>query len=131
MEERIVSIDELSNDNVEIVKVPMDDKGGVLYIGSLSTDDFVEWQEAQGNAEEKKTAAARLIVKSLVKGPDKAPDGKPLVGEQLKAAAARTGSADMVPKLRKAKMSRSELILKAILKLNGINQAAAVATKNA
>ncbi len=108
-EERIVSLEDLSNDQVEIVKVPMDDKGGVMYIGSLSADDFIEWSEAResGEAEAKKNASALLIVRSLVKG---ATDPT------------RIGTPDMVVKLRKAKVSKTERLLKAILKLNYINQ---------
>jgi hypothetical protein len=115
--ERLVSVDELSNDQVDIVKVPMDDKGGVMYIGSLSADDFVEWQESKdsGSPDAKKTAAARLITRSLVKG---------------EKDATRIGTEDMVPKWRKAKIAHSERVLKAIFKLNGINQPAEVAVKN-
>ena len=115
--ERLVSVDELSNDQVDIVKVPMDDKGGVMYIGSLSADDFVEWQESKdsGSPDAKKTAAARLITRSLVKG---------------EKDATRIGTEDMVQKWRKAKIAHSERVLKAIFKLNGINQPAEVAVKN-
>lgn len=105
MQEHTVGVDDLSNDEVEVVKVPMDDKGGVMFIGSLSADDFVEWQE--GQKEDKKNAAARLIVRSLVRSLDDP---------------TRVGTEDMVPKFRRAKIAKTERLLRAIFKLNDINQ---------
>ena len=46
-EERVVSPEDLSNEtNLEIVKVRVDDKGSIMFIGSLSADEYVEWSEA-------------------------------------------------------------------------------------
>jgi hypothetical protein len=117
IEERIVSPEDLSNDVVEIVKVTMDDKGGVMYIGSLSADDFVEWQETKdgGNQEAKKNASAQLMMRSLVKGP---------------TDPTRIGTPSHVVAFRKAKVSRTERLLKAILKLNYINQKDEADAKN-
>lgn len=122
-EERVVSPEDLSNDFVDIVKVPMDDKGGVMYIGSLSADEFVEWTETKdaSDPEAKKNASAQLMMRSLVKGPDKI-DGKELTAEQRAAASTRIGTPAHVAAFRKAKVSRTERLLKAILKLNYINQ---------
>ena len=116
-EERIVSPEDLSNDVVEIIKVTMDDKGGVMYIGSLSADDFIEWQETKdsGDQEAKKNGSALLMMKSLVKGP---------------TDATRIGTPAHVAAFRKAKVSRTERLLRAILKLNYINQRDEVAVKN-
>lgn len=115
-EERVISLEDLSNDTVEIVRVSMGDKG-VLYIGSLSADDFVEWTELRDSKDKdaKKNAAAQLIAQSLVKGKDDP---------------TRIGTPDMVAKFRKMKVAHSERLLKAIFKLNGINQPAEVAVKN-
>ena len=116
-EEHVVSVEELSNDLVEIVKVPMDDKGGVLFIGSLSADDFVEWTSMRDFAspEGKRNSGATLIVRSLVRG---------------EKDATRVGTDDMIAKFRKVKVSKSERLLKAIFKLNGINQKDEVVAKN-
>jgi len=107
MEEHVVSLEELSNDHVEIVKVPMNDKGGVLYIGSISADDLIEWtaERDTSDAEGKKSASARLIMRSLVKG---------------EKDATRIGTPDMVPQIRKMKSANSERLLRAIFKLNVI-----------
>lgn len=123
-EERVLTPDDLSNDSVDIAKVTLDDRGGVMFIGSLSADDMVEWMEARdgGGREEKKNASARLIIKSLVRGPDKNADGTELTADQRKAAALRVGTEDMVPKFKRAKHSKTERLLKAIFKLNSINQ---------
>lgn len=132
--ERVVSPEDLSNDpnNVDIAKVVVDDQGGIMFIGSLSADEFIEWQETRdsGNAEVKKNASAVLMMRSLVKGPDKNEDGAPLSAEQRVAAAVRTGTQAHVAAFRKAKISRTERLLKAILKLNYINQKDEVAIKN-
>lgn len=117
-EERVVSPEDLSNDQVEIVKVVVDAKGGVMYIGSLSADEFVEWQEAKSDKTDpdaKKNASAVLMMRSLVKGPEDA---------------TRIGTPAHVAAFRKAKVSSTERLLKAILKLNYINQKDEDAAKN-
>ncbi len=130
-EERVVSPEDLSNDDhrVEIVKVPMDDKGSVMFIGSLSADEYVEWAEAKSSDDPdvKRNAAALLMMRSLVKGPVPGDDATP---EQRKAAAVRTGTDAHVKAFRKAKVSRTERLLKAILKLNYINQRDEATAKN-
>jgi hypothetical protein len=132
IKERVVTPEDLSNDFVEILKVPVDTKGSVMYIGSLSADDFVEWQEAKdvSDLEAKKSAGAQLMMRSLVKGPDKNPDGTDLTPEQHKAASVRIGTPANVAAFRKMKVASSERLLKAILKLNYINQKDEVAAKN-
>ena len=117
IEEHQVNPEDLSNDVVEIVKVSMDDKGSVMYIGSLSADDFIEWQETKdsGDPEAKKNASALLMTRSLVKG---------------EKDSTRIGTPTMIAHFRRAKVSRTERLLKAILKLNYINQKDEVATKN-
>lgn len=132
VEEHVVTPEDLSNDQqVEIVKVVLDDKGSIMYIGSLSADDFVEWTEAKesGEPEARKNASARLMMLSLVKGPDKSIDGKELTPDQRTAASIRIGTPAHTVAFRKAKVSRTEKLLKAILKLNYINQKDEVDTK--
>jgi hypothetical protein len=131
--ERVYSPEDLSNETPEIVKVSMDAKGGVMFIGSLSAEEFTEWQSTRDSKdpEAKKNASAILMARSLVKGPDKNPDGTPLSGDALKAASQRTGTDAHVALFRKAKVAHTERLLKAILKLNYINQEEEVATKNA
>ena len=107
-EEKILSADDLAAEPVEIVKVELDDKGGVMFIGSLTADQFVEWQDARNaTSEAKRNAASQLIVDSLVKG-EKDPT--------------RIGTPEMLPFWRKVRVMKSERMLKAIFKLNGINQ---------
>jgi hypothetical protein len=131
-QERTVSVDELAAEDVEIVKVLMDDKGGVMYIGSLTGDEFVEWQTINESAspEEKKNSPAKLMVRSLVQGPDKHPDGTELSHEERVLAATRIGTDAMIFKLRKSKIAKTERLLKAIFKLNGISQKNEVQAKN-
>lgn len=128
----IARIDDMASEPPEIVKVSLGD-GTVLYIGSLNADEFIEWQETkekQGDPEAKRNAAALLITRSLVRGPDTGPDGAPLSEIELIAASVRVGTLDMVPKFRKIKVSKSERLLKAIFKLNNINQKDEVEGKN-
>lgn len=118
MEERVLTPADLAAEPVEIMKVVLDAKGGVMFIGSLTADDFADWNDAkgQGDIEARKSAAAKLIVSSLVAG-EKDPT--------------RIGTDAMIPLFRKAKMARTEKLIKAILKLNQINQKDEAAVKNA
>lgn len=130
--ERILSPEDLSNENIEISKVSMDAKGGVMYIGSLSAEEFTEWQESRDSKDPsiKRMAMALLMMRSLVKGPDKCADGSELNAAQLKTASERIGTEAHVTAFRKAKVASTERLLKAILKLNNINQADEVIAKN-
>lgn len=115
---------------VEITKVYLPSSKQTLYVGSLSAEDYAEWTAAnEGSVEAKKSAAALLIVNSLVAGPDD-PDEK-MTPEQRTAAEVRVGTREMIAKFRNIKIATSERILKAITKLNGINQPEVDATKNA
>src|SRR5258708_3105302 len=118
MEEKVITPQDLATEPVEIVRVKVDDKGGVMFIGSLTADEYTEWGDARNSSdpEARKTAAAGLIIKSLVKG----------INDPT-----RIGTMDMVPLFRKARIARTERLLKAVLKLNGINQPDEVEVKNA
>lgn len=117
MSEKVVSVDDLVAEPIDIVKVLLDERGSVLFIGSLSADDFVEWNETKevGDPEAKRNAAALLITRSLVKSMDDP---------------TRIGTPDMVAKFRKIKVAKSERLLKAIFKLNNINQKDEIVIKN-
>lgn len=115
--EKVLTPEDLASEAVEIAKVKVDDKGGVMFIGSLSAEEFAEWNDAKnaGDAETKRNAAAVLIMKSLVKS---------------ETDATRIGTNSMVPLFRKARIARTERLLKAVLKLNGIQQKDEAEVKN-
>lgn len=114
---------------VKIVPVYLPDSKKTLYIGSLSAEDYAAWTAMNdGEAEAKKNAAALLISNSLVQGPDD-PDGK-MTAEQRTSAEKRIGTREMVAKWRGIRIATSERILKAIMKLNGINQPEVEKAKN-
>lgn len=75
---------------------------GKVRIGSLTAGDMIEWTEAN-EGEAKRTAGLRLIVKSLVNSK----------GERI-------GKDNHIPLLRTKSHKVTEDIVKAILKLNGM-----------
>ena len=94
-----------TTDDVEYATVSGFKDGQKLRIGSLSAGDFIEWGEAN-DGPAKRTAGLRLICKSLV-GPE--------------PANIRYASNDKNIKVFSQKShKRTENIVKAILKLNGI-----------
>jgi hypothetical protein len=133
MAERVITVEEIGAEPIDIVKVSVDDAGGVMFIGSITGADFAEWTDARdaGDAEAKKTAAAKLIVRSLVQGPEKPTDPEKLKAWDRGAAERRIGTDAMVPLFVRARMGRTERLIKAIFKLNYINQREETATKNA
>lgn len=92
----------MAPDQVEYATCPGFTAGTVLRIGSLSAGDMIEWSEAN-NTEAKRTAGLRLIVKSLVneKGD-------------------RYGDDTLIAVLRTKRHRVTENVVKAILKLNGM-----------
>lgn len=116
--ERAVTPEDLSNEPVEVRKVKVDDKGGVMFIGSLTADEFAEWNDAKKNSDSvdmRRNASARLIMQSLVRS---------------LTDSTRIGTEEMIPMFRKARVARTERLLKAILKLNGINEQEEADVKN-
>lgn len=114
---------------IEIARIYLPSSKTTLFVGSLSAEDYAAWTSMNdGSPDAKKDAAALLIVNSLVQGPDD-PDGK-MTPEQRKAAEVRIGTRDMIAKFRSIKIATSERILKAITKLNGINQKESDEAKN-
>ncbi len=95
----------------DVVQLP---KGNVR-IGSVTGDEWAEWSEMRESPEGRKKSGGWLIAKSLV---DK--DGR------------RIGDPAWAVEIVKKNLKTSELILRAIFKLNGISQSAKVeaAAKN-
>ena len=107
--------DVLSSDIVEYAVIPGFKPGQKLRIGSLSAGDMIEWSEAN-ETEAKRTAGLRLICKSLV-GPE--PTNVRYANDPKNIAVFRT------------KNHRStEAIVRAIIKLNGLNVGQDAAAKN-
>jgi hypothetical protein len=116
-EEEVVDsmTDILSADEIEYAVIPGFKPGQKLRIGSLSAGDMIEWSEAN-EGEAKRTAGLRLICKSLV-GP--APDNKRYAEDPKNIAVFRM-------KNHKA----TEEVVKAIIKLNGLNVGQTTNAKN-
>jgi hypothetical protein len=115
-EERFLSLDEIlakSDTQYEVLDVPQ--WGGKIRIGSLPGDEFVEWTEAN-EGEAKKTAGARIILKSLVD-----------------ANGTRIGDLKKLEQMKKRDTSVINYVVQKILLLNGVHpsqQKALLETKN-
>ena len=113
--EKIASFDDLlASTEVEYANVTVD--GKTYRIGSITGEEFVAWQEMRdsGLPDAKKNASAVLISRSLVDA-----EGK-RIGDETKAG-----------QIKKLKLKTSEALLKAIFRLNDINQPAEARAKNA
>lgn len=99
---KVLSMEEfLAINDEEFFEVPVGND--VLLIGSLTADDFIEWQEAnEGPA--KRTAGLRLIVKSMVNKEHQ-----------------RVGTDRHLELLKKKSVKVTEQVVKAIVKLNGLS----------
>jgi hypothetical protein len=101
---KIVGISDIeADDDVEYATIPAFKEGEFFRIKSLTAGDMIDWSEAN-EGEAKRTAGLRLIVKSLVDE-----DGK------------RIANDSHIALFRKKSHKRAEEIVKAILKLNGMN----------
>ena len=111
-DKKILSFDEfLAADGVDYVDVLV--RGGVVRLGSITGEDFVAWTEMrESSAEAKKDASALLISRSMVDGAGK-----------------RIGDDGKVAQIKKMNLKTTETLLKAIFKLNGINQPDEIAVK--
>lgn len=108
---KVLSVEEmLAAEDVEYAEI----KGwnGIIRIGSLSAEEFLEWTEAN-EGEAKKTAGIRLVVRSLVD-----------------AEGRRIGNDKMIGQFKKKSQAIMERIVKEILKLNGLNTKSEKDTKN-
>lgn len=85
--------------------------GQVFVLGSVTAGDMIEWSEAN-EGEAKRTAGLRLIVRSVV-------DGEPGVDDGARGV--RIMDDTHIALLRKLPHKTTENVVKAILKLNGMN----------
>jgi len=114
--ERAIPLDEfLSESQIEYAKVEGFKKNDVLFIGSVTAGDVIEWSEA-GEGEAKRTAGLRLIVKSLVDGIP----GVTVLPDGTKATGKRIANDTHIPKLRNLSHKVAERFVREILKLNGM-----------
>lgn len=113
----ITSFEEfLAADSVEFMDVELR-PGKIVRIGSITAEDWVAWTELrEGGSDGKKASGALLIRKSIV----------------IDDKGTRIGVNDtQAVGLQHMTLKTSELLLKAIFKLNGINQPEVTAAKNA
>jgi hypothetical protein len=104
--------DLLSSNDVEYDTVVVGDKK--FRIGSLTAEDFTSWTDLRDSGPEgKKLAGAILIARSLVD-----------------QAGNRIGDENRVQQLRKMRTKATEIFVKKIFKLNGINQRDEEVVKN-
>lgn len=105
--------------------------GGTFIAGSLTADDFIEWQEAnEGPA--KRTAGLRLITRSMC-GPlpgCPACDGKP--GKEVKHVGEHTriGTDKHIEMLKQKSVKATEKVVGEIVRLNGLKVKGADSPKN-
>lgn len=97
--------------SVEYTRTPGFKPGQVFVLQSVTAGDMIEWSEAN-EGEAKRTAGLRLIVKSVV-------DGEPGVDEG--ATGKRIMDDSHITLLRKLQHKTTESVVKAIVKLNGMN----------
>jgi hypothetical protein len=96
---------------VEYARAPGLRDGQVFVIQSLTAGDLIEWSEASEGSEQKRLAGLRLIIKSVVDGEpgtDPGAQGKVLMDESHLGL------------LKKKSHKKTEAVVKAILKLNGM-----------
>jgi hypothetical protein len=105
--------------SVEYARSPGFKPGQVFVLGSVTAGDMIEWSEA--NEDAKRTAGLRLIVKSVV-------DGEPGVDEGARGV--RIMDDTHLTLLRKLPHKSTEGVVRAILKLNGIQAKADKDAKN-
>ena len=101
---------------------------GVLLIGSLTADSFIEWQtENEGPA--KRTAGLRLIVDSLCGASSTCPA---CLGTEKdhKGPHSRIGSDKDLAMLRRKSVAETEKVVRQIVKLNELRVNEGAAAKN-
>lgn len=107
MADKVLSFSEfVEGDGVDYVEVAV--RGGRMRLGSITAEDYIGWLEyrnAPVGSVERKGATAWIIIKSLVDA-----EGK------------RIGDLSEIPRIQKMNIKYTEALLKAIFKLNGINQ---------
>ena len=108
------------NASAEYSRVPGFKLGQVFVLRSVTAGDIIEWSEAN-EGEAKRTAGLRLIVKSIV-------DGEP--GKDPGAKGVLLMDEGALGTLRKLSHKDTERVIKAIIKLNGMQVQQDRAAKN-
>lgn len=89
---------------------------GLINLGTVSSDDILEWLEENDKPANSKDAGLRLLIKSIVN-----PDGTRIAVDQREAA---------LVVLRKQDALQNGKLVKVALELNGVRKAAATDAKN-
>lgn len=110
--DEMLDVDDIAYADVVVPQWAKNGKSGKVRIGSLTADDMMDWLEAN-DGPAKRTAGLRLIAKSLV---DK--DGK------------RVGGDTAVVKLASRNTQAINLLVTAVLELNGLKKDAGKDAKN-
>ncbi len=109
---KVLSVDEmLAAEDVKYAEIEA--WGGLVRIGSLTAEEMIEFVESNENAEAKRLAGLRMIVRSLVD-----PQG------------ARIGTEAHVKAFAKKDAGETSKLVTEILKLNGLDKKAATEAKN-
>jgi len=103
--------DMFAEDPKEYVRASGLVEGQVFVLQNLSAGDLIEWSEASEGSEAKRLAGLRLIIKSTV-------DGEP--GVDAGAQGTVIFDESHMGLLKKKAHKKTEAIVKAILKLNGM-----------
>lgn len=104
---------------------------GVFLIGSLMTDDFLEWQDAN-DGPAKRTAGLRLIQKSVCGRAEACPRCDDVEGvEKHTGLHPRVGTEKDLAILKSKSVASTEKIVKQIVKLNGLSVKGESDAKNA
>jgi hypothetical protein len=112
-EQQFLSVEDIiAARDIEYMVVNIPSWGGKVRLASVTADDIIRWGEAN-EGEAKRSMGLRLIVKSVV---DK--DGKHLMDESH------------IGMLRAKQHKATEELVKAILKLNGMDVKAEADAKN-
>lgn len=89
---------------------------GLVKLGTVSSDDILEWLGENDKPENSKDAGLRLLIKSIVN-----PDGSRIAVAQREAA---------LVAIRQQDALQNGKLVKAALELNGVTQKAAANAKN-
>jgi hypothetical protein len=66
-DQKVFTLDDLKRPETNDVKYDtVEAYGGIVKIGSLSSEDMLQWIESNGDPDKKKRAGLRLLVKSIV-----------------------------------------------------------------
>jgi len=109
-ETKVFSFDELKSANGKHYD-QVEAYGGQVAIGSLGSGDMLEWLETNDDPAAKKEAGLRLLVKSVV-------------DPETKSHLPKDAAAEWLAIFREKDARENGKVIKAILKLNGLDKAA-------